>query len=94
MTLPKKIQRIGVRLYHAENPGRLVATIGVHDSEMQIADRMAALWNSCDGIPTEMIEREEFRSALLSTSLQIDNADRRERLGDEYRVGFDGPPAN
>lgn len=45
----------GVRLYLEGKAGRLIATMGVSDTEKEDADRVAACWNACEGISTEAL---------------------------------------
>lgn len=49
------LERIGVRLYRAKKPQRLIATLAPIDHEELIADHLAGCWNACGTIPLPVV---------------------------------------
>jgi len=49
------LERIGVRLYRAEKPRRLIATLAPIDHEELIADHLADCWNACGTTPLPVV---------------------------------------
>lgn len=67
------LERIGVRLYRAEKPQRLIATLAPIDHEELIADHLADCWNACGTTPLPVVHAApELLAALINLLGVID----------------------